>query len=92
MTPGTTVNHLSTVTVHVMTNSLPTIALSSGGVLIWTVAQDWGTDNNYNSIIAIHLLLMQPNNLQCMHQTGNYLAECRAMHGEPEHGHMQDMY
>jgi len=92
VTLGTTVNPLTAVTVHVITNFLPTTALSSGGVLMWTVAQDWGTENNYNDIIAIHLLLMQPNKLQCMHQTGNYLAECRATWGEPEQGHMQDMY
>ena len=43
MTSGITVSPLTTVTVHVITNSLPTIALSSDGVLIWTVAQAWGT-------------------------------------------------
>ena len=42
-TSGITVSPLTAVTVHVITNSLPTIALSSGGELIWTVAQAWGT-------------------------------------------------
>ena len=67
-TLGITVSPLTVVTVHVITNSLPTIALSSGGELIWTVAQAWGTagwiqtdTHKYYSWIMHHkILYMQP--------------------------------
>ena len=51
-TLGTTVSPLTTVTVHVIINSLPTRALSSGGVLIWTVAHDWGIAYGIQQIYA----------------------------------------
>ena len=47
VTLGTAINPLTAFTVHDITNPLPTIALSSGEVLIWTVAQDWGTALEY---------------------------------------------
>ena len=52
-TLGTTVSPSTTVTVHVIANSFPTIALSSGGVLIWTVAQAWGTSERDAQILQL---------------------------------------
>ena len=61
VTTRITVSPLTNVTVHVITNSLPTIALSSDGVLIWTVAQAWGTagwtETNTDTVGSIKFML-----------------------------------
>jgi len=56
-----------------MTNSLPTTALSSGGVLIWTVAQGWGTEIvNTNLAAAWGLFYLLSLFMQTMAQIQQY--------------------